>query len=595
MRHKLNLLLAAVSLLAACAGPTATPVTPTATPRPPTATPEPTARPNRLVICATEPEAASPFEASQAGHDLLALFYELPAERVGYRWEPRLLARLPSFATGEAVTRTVAVLPGRRYVDESGALQTNAGSTTLELPQLVVTFTLQADLRWSDGEPLTAQDVLLGYHLAQDAAAQGRWRDLAERTDRLSAIDALTLRWEGLPGFLSTDYPGFLFPPQPAHRWRSYSLTQVWQDKTPPANGPFMIEAWEAGKEVRLRRNPAYHGPSPQLDEVIFRFGAVAGHEAEALAAGTCDVLAPDPAMKIGWEQIATLVARGQAALWADVAPTFLRLDFNLAPADGRVTPLADLQVRQALAYCLDRSRLVQALAGQALLVAESFVPPTHPAFGGAELVRTGYDPQVGQTLLEQAGWRDEDQDGIREAHGVPYFKDGTPLSLTLYLAAWYTIPAAHISADLETCGVGVLPRPVQPEAFYAADPASPLAGRTFDLAFFGWQAEVPAVCGAWRSDRIPGPDNEWQGENFSGYISPEYEAACHRALIAVETADQWAALQTAQALLTRDLPTVFMVWRPLWFVARPKVQGWQPDASADSVFWNVEALSWQP
>ncbi len=68
------------------------------------------------------------------------------------------------------------------------------------------------DLLWSDGTPVTAKDALLGYHLAQLPEAEGRWRDLAERTAQFVAVDERTLRWEGIPGYLSGAYPGFLFP-----------------------------------------------------------------------------------------------------------------------------------------------------------------------------------------------------------------------------------------------------------------------------------------------------------------------------------------------------------------------------------------------
>lgn len=102
-----------VIVLAACTGPTPTPSptpsvpTPTATlelTAAPTWTPEPTPHPQQLVVCATEPKYASPFAPSQSANDLLALFYEEPLERVGHRWEARLVERVPSVATGDVIT-----------------------------------------------------------------------------------------------------------------------------------------------------------------------------------------------------------------------------------------------------------------------------------------------------------------------------------------------------------------------------------------------------------------------------------------------------------------------------------------------------------
>ncbi len=593
-----------VLLLAAC---WSTPTVPSRTPEPAaTATPEPAAtvpptwtpipsptpRPQELVVCATEPQYASPFLPSTSANDLLALFYEEPVERVDYRWEARLVEHVPSLAAGDVLTRETPVPPGTRYVDTTGMVLTNEGDETLILPQLVVTFTLRQDLRWSDGMPLTTDDVILGYYLAQSAETQGRWRNLVERTARLVAVNAYTARWEGLPGYVSTDYPGFLFPPQPAHRWKDKTLAHILEDRTPPATGPFRIVAWEAGREVRLEPNPYYNGTPPRLKKITFRFPKIAARGwGQLLLTGECDVLLPDPVMNTDWRSWSDLLGQGQAMIWANVAPVVLRLDFNLAPVDGVPSPLQDVRVRTGLSHCIDRMALSETAAGQAFVPAGGFIPPGHPAFDPTALTETAYDLQLGQTLLDEVGWRDEDGDGIREAHNVTGFKDGTPMSLTLYLTPQYFVTAAHVAANLETCGVGVIPYPTEPQLLYANAAVSPLFGRTYQMALFGWRVELPYVCGGWLSDRIPTVENDWIGENFSGYVSEAYDVACRRALTAIDPGVQEAVLREANALLIHDLPTVFLTWRPFWFITRPEVRGVKPDATAYGTLWNSEEI----
>jgi len=590
-------------LLAACAtstttpAPSPTPTTPTPPALPaataaPTWTPEPTPHPQQLVVCATEPTYASPFAPSQSANDLLALFYEEPLERVGHRWEARLVERVPSVATGDVITRTVPVPPGTRYVNATGAIQTNESEETLQLPQLVVTFTLKTDAKWSDGTSLTTDDVILGYYLAQSPETYGRWRDLVERTASFVAVNRHIARWEGIPGYLSTDYPGFLFPPQPAHRWKNKRLAQVLDDRTPPATGPFRIVAWEAGREVRLEPNPYYSGMPPTLEIIIFRFPKLdPGSWGELLLAGQCDVLLPDPVMQTDWQTWMYLLGQGQAMIWADVAPVVIRLDFNLQPAEETLSPLYDPRIRHALVQCIDRTALSEALSGEAFVPASGFIPPGHPAYDPNVATLTAYDPIAAQTLLDEIGWRDEDGNGIREAHDVPEFTDNTPLSLTLHLAPQYFVTAAHIAADLETCGISVQSKPTEAQLFYANDAVSPLFGCTFEMALFGWRAELPQLCGGWLSTRIPTEDTNWVGENFSGYVSEAYDAACQRALTAIDIDEQDTALQAADALLMEDLPTVFLTWRPFWFIARPQVRGLRPDGSAYSTLWNSEEL----
>ncbi len=592
-----------VLTLSACAfaSPTATTPPPTATKRVPSPTPTvatpplPTPIPQQLVLCSVEPQAVNPFIPSQAGEDLLALFYELPAERVGYQWQARLLTQVPSLENGQVLTRTASVPSGARYADAAGTVHIHQGTEALRLSQMVVTFTLKSDLRWSDGQPLTAADAIFSYHLAQSPEAHGHWRTLVERTHRFTAVDDQTLRWEGLPGYLSADYPGFCFPPQPAHRWQGKELTEIVRDRTPPATGPFEIIAWETGREVRMQPNPYYVGEAPVLEEVIVRFPQLRAEQwPELLTSGQCDVLLPDPVQLTDWQTWERLVNERQAMIWADVAPTVLRLDFNIAATEEISTPLSQREVRLGLAHCIDRANLSAALPSEALLPASGFIPPAHPAFDEAG-DRIPYNQDKGKRFLEEAGWYDEDGDGIREAHDVPGIRDDTPLSLTLHLAAPYIVTAAHLSADLEKCGVGVQPEATETQLLYAADPVSPLFGRSFEMALFGWQVELPQVCGSWRSDRIPSAESGWIGENFSGYTDEEYDRACTRALTSIDPATQAAALQEAQTLLKEELPTLFLTWRPYWFVTSTKVQGLRPDASASGTIWNIEGVSIQP
>jgi ABC-type transport system substrate-binding protein len=389
----------AVALLAACTAPSS--ISPTPPPPPPpspttAAAPPPTwtipasVPRQQLVICMTEPEAVSPFVPSQSGHDLLALFYEEPIERVDYGWEARLVTGVPTLISGDVLTRMVTVESGSRYADTLGVVRQHDTEDSLELPQLVVNFTFREDARWSDGVPVTAKDAVLGYHLAQAPEAQGRWRALVERTAQFKALDERTVRWEGIPGYLDADYPGFLFPPQPAHRWQGQTLSAILSDHTPPATGPFKVVAWEAHREARLTRNEYYSGPEPALQELVVRFPQFAPESWTALLLdGTCDVILPDPVLRTSWQQWSRLSAAEAAVIWADPAPTILRLDLNLAPVrhegDGRTvsrtSPLQDPRVRQAVSVCVGRLELTYALPAEAILPATGFIPPNHPAW----------------------------------------------------------------------------------------------------------------------------------------------------------------------------------------------------------------------
>ena len=592
--------LSVLLLLIACG--TEEEIVPTPTPQPtmtvtgpaPTATARPTPVAQTLTVCTREPAAVSPFYPSQAGSDILALFYEAPLERVDGIWAPRLVTHVPSLANGDVITELATVNTGNRYVDLADQIHIHEGEAPRELPRMIVTFTLRSDLRWSDGDAISAQDSVLGYYFAQSEYAGGRWRELAERTARFNPVDDHTLRWEGLPGYLDSDMPGMLFPLQPSSRWKGRALPEVYEDRTPPASGPYKITAWESGREVRLKPNPHFNGTTPTLSAitVLFPQRAPSGWTA-LMRSGACDVVLPDPAVITEWQSWATLGRAGEAVIWADTAPNVLRLDFNLDPASGDPSLLADPAVRRAIAHCLDREALTVSLPSKALTVTDTLVPPDHPAYAH---IRAGgqfptYDPERGHELLSDLGWVDRDGDGVREAEDVSDIADGTSLSLTLHLPIQSFVTAAHLAGNLEACGVGIAMVPSDVRQLFAASPESPLFGRRFDMALFGWHAEGPAICGSWLSNRIPNEENAWVGSNFSGYRSEAFDRACRDALAAIDLNAQADALRHAQREFAAAPPSLLLVWRPFWFVARPEVRGLRPDGRAYGTLWNSEEI----
>lgn len=584
----LALVTAALLVLSACATPTPSPTTPppTATQRPssPTPTtpaPPPTVLSTTVTICTGTVQQLNPYTASTLTEfDLLSLVNEPPAEQIAYHWQPRLLAVLPLVSVDEVV-----VPPQGVYVDTAGALQTHGGTERLSLPQMTVTYTLRSDLRWSDGTPLTAEDVLLGYAFARETT-QGTWAAVVQRTERFEAVDAYTLRWVGRPGYVSSAYAGLLFPPQPAARWRGKTLADALRDPLAPVSGPFMPTSWRADG-ITLERNPYYSGTAPTLERIEVRFVQVKPTQLpELLLRGTCDVIAPELAQQLEWKSWEQTLQSGAALVWATPVEVFLRLDFNTTAT--RAPMLRDAAFRRALSGCINRTRLVNTLAGQFLMPAQSFLLPQHPAYQAVQEL-TADEAQAQLTAL---GWEDRDGDGIREAHGAAGVAEGTPLTLSLTLPSWYTVAAAMVAADLEACGVKSVPQVVSAQALYATDARSPLAGRSFELALYGWNAPPPAVCGAWLSERIPNAATGYQGENFAGYASPAYDAACHTALQTLDEAERITALQTAQQELLTSMPTAFLAWRAHWMVARTGIEGFRLDPTAPGAFWNAE--QWQ-
>ncbi len=212
---------------------------------------------------------------------------------------------------------------------------------------------------------------------------------------------------------------------------------------------------------------------------------------------------------------------------------------------------------------------------------AVSFIPPNHPADNSPSVWRVPFSLEVGQGVLNEIGWKDENGDGIREAHNVEGLRDGTPLTLTLATSTLYRTAADIIAEDFRQCGVGIIIDTKGPEQFYAASSVSPLYAREFQLALYGWQAELPDGCGAWLSDRLPADGYDCSAVNYGGYQNLVYDDLCRQALNTVEDKHLHQALHDAQAILAEDQATLFLTWQPRWLMSQPDVKGIIMDISA--------------
>ena len=631
-RHTTLIILLLTSLITGCTSldpaiPTVAPTAPqpspsstllpSATPAP-TSTPTPTA-PKELTICqAREPNTLFIYGGpSRAAYTVLEAIYDGPIDTRTYEFQPVILEKIPSLADGDAALQTIQVEEGTKVADVDGlaaelhpgvtVLDTNGQQVTFEgsvvtMTQMVVTFTLRADVTWADGQPLTAGDSRYSFDLAgefDNPILQLLW----DRTQTYEVVDQHTVVWTGIPGYRDTFYSANFYHPLPQHVWGGNQVDQLLSaevaHRKPLGWGPFVVEEWVDGKRITLVRNPYYFRASeglPRLDRVIFRFIPNSREALDQLSAGECDMVTHD--VIEGGDLAPWLKAAdaGTVRLISSPSGEWEHLDFSIDPAQWVRRPdfFEDARVRQAIALCIDRERIVRdAFPHGGAEVAHSYVAADHPLYAGDQLYRWDYDVSGGQALLEEIGWTDEDRDGIREAHDVAGIANGTPFSVTLVTTSGH--PAREATArilaeNLARCGIGMAVENLPAEEFYADGPDGPVLGRQFDLALFSWLNGLDAPCSLYLSTQIPGPENWWTTSNNSGYASAEYDAVCQAALNALPGTRDYAHLHAeAQRILSHDLPIVPLYFLPKLVATRPGVRGVVLDPSQYLELWNIE------
>ena len=626
------LLLAMV--LAACAPQiTVTPfVVPTSTHTPVIATPTPSTR--SLNVClGEEPTTLYPYGSlNAAARSVLSAIYDGPMDVVDYSYEPIILEKIPSLEDGDAQVTPVNVSAGSQVVDTNGDVVMLAagtrvrpsgcrsddcaiaydGSSSLQMDQMVVTFTLLDGLMWSDGAPLTTSDSIYSFGLASSELTPGS-KFLVDRTETYEAADELTIQWWGKPGFIDPEYYTNFWIPLPQHAWSEFPADQLLQvdvsSRLPLGWGPYIIDEWAPGERLHFVKNLNYFRAGnglPAFDELTFLIFPDADAALSALLDGTCDLL--DPSVRLDGQvgllnqmqldqQVDLVTARTMTMEWLGLGITPASYDNGFDVREDRPDLFGDKRTRQAIALCLDRQRVVDTVLFGLSQVPDSYLPDDHPLHNN-NVQSYEFNPASGNEILEQVGWRDHDNDPAtpRHAANVTNVPADTPLVLNYVTssAAQRRQVAEILTESLAQCSIGLNVTYLNASDFYAQGPLGPLFGRRFDLAEYAMGVNsLEPQCSWFTTPQIPAEENRWVGTNVSGYKNPVFDAACQKGLQSVSTDPEYAFHQEAQAIFAADLPSIPLYLRLRVAATRPDFCGFTLDPASSSALADIEAFEY--
>jgi peptide/nickel transport system substrate-binding protein len=626
-------LLILVVIVPACAPtPVVTPFVPS-TPTPtPLFTPTPAVR--SLNIClGEEPNTLYPYgNLNSAARSVLSAVYDGPMDIVEYGYEPIILEKIPTLEDGDAQVSPVSVKAGSEVVDTNGnvlLLETGTrvrpttcrsddcavaydGSSTIQMDQMVVTFTMLEGLMWSDGTPLTTSDSIYSFSLASANVTPGS-KFVIDRTQIYEAADEQTIQWWGIPGFIDPDYYTNFWIPLPQHAWNEFPPEELLRvdlsTKQPLGWGPYIIDEWTPGQQIHLIKNLNYFRAEsgwPKFDELMFHIFPDADAALSALIDGTCDVL--DPSTRLDGHvgllqqmrndnQADLLVAQTMTIEWLGIGITPASYDDGFEVEEDRPDFFSDKRTRQAIAFCLDRQKVVDTVLFGLSQVPDTYLPSDHPLHNG-NVQTYEYNPASGNTILEDVGWLDQDNNPStpRKAFGVTNVPQDTPLILNYHTtSATQRHQVVEIfTQSLAECGIGLNVIFSNAADHYAQGPTGPLFGRQFDLAQYSVSVNsLEPQCSWFVSTQIPNAENNWVGTNVSGYKNPVFDAACQKALQTVSTDPEYAFHQEAQAIFATDLPSIPLYLRLKVAATRPDFCGFALDPSSSSALADIETFDY--
>jgi peptide/nickel transport system substrate-binding protein len=599
--------------------PTATEIAPTPEPPPP----------KTLIVCLNQ-EPTSLFlysddylrgDAYLETNAILQAIYDGPFDIVDFKIQPVIFERIPDIQTGEdVILEQVTLRDGDVYLNPetlipevltigksylpSGCQDLNCiemyqgGDVTAD--RMVVDFHILPGLMWSDGEPLKAEDSVYSFELDRQFATTTKY--LVDRTYEYQALDDLTVRWVGIPGFFDKEYGMNFWSPLPRHALREYSTADL--DEAEEANlrpigwGPYMISEWRAGEEILMQANPNYFRFSeglPKFDFLIYRFiGGDVNSAVQQLLTGECDLLdeslLPDEALPA----LLNLQEEGRLKLAWSPSAELERFDFNLAPLGGENNqPLfVDPRTRRALASCIDRQRMIDEILFGMSVVPYTYISPSHPDHVDA-LEPITYDVQLAATALTEIGWIDDDDSPHtpRVAVGVPGIRGGTPLSFTYLTTEGYFHQAVvkQLQEDWASCGVEMEVVFEDPYSITAVWPDGPVFSGGFDVVGWSWPDWISPLCEMFSVREIPSSENPF-GSNASGFNDPDYNLACDMILLGLPGSEAYRqAVRTTQEIFSAEIPAFPLYLRPRIVAHVNEMCGVQVDPLAFSVLWGLE------
>lgn len=515
---------------------------------------------------ATEPAAATEAPVSgQTGGGTVTLI--LPEEP----------ATLNYFLADAAIVRQAAEatsMTGLTTIDEKGEY---VAMLAQELPTLengglsndylTVTWKLREGLKWSDGEPITSDDIKFTVEVlsSPDSGAlsgTGGFDSVTgvETPDELTAVITYSTPY---PGYLAQFAYGLL----PRHATGDPADMANWEwNRNPVSAGPFIVSDWASGESITMTRNPNYFEEGkPYLDSLVFAIVPEPAAQTAMMLNGEAQFHLWPGEFKADYDEL----LKGKATQNLIPGIWNMAIDFNLsAPFDGdptAATPhpiLGDIRVRQAIASAIDYQTLQQdVLKGS---VSDSTNPFAYGWYQ-CDLPRAlGYDVEKANQLLDEAGWVMGD-DGIRVAQGAQFAADGTRLSLELQGYTAFdplqlteefiveNLKAVGIEARIQNYDFSII--------FGAYEDNSPRAVGDFDMLIFdrGFTTEPQEYnFDAYHSSRITTAENP-TGGNYFRWVNPAVDAALETAGSSFDIQTRKDAYCTVGQAVIDDLPQVYL------------------------------------
>lgn len=412
-------------------------------------------------------------------------------------------------------------------------------------------FHLRRGVRWHDGEPLRAADVvftfqqlLLRYHARTRASLSPTLRAVVAADDSTVVFD---FRRPYAPLLQQLDVGEA--PIVPAHVYRSGDPLRNPANTAPVGTGPFRFISYAPHGDIRYTANHAYFGGEPRLQNVVLRIIPDHDTQVAALERGEVDWLFSVPGAarrRLGTDPRIRIT---HAALSLGGSNCIATLGFNLDRPVFR-----DVRVRKAVAHAVDRSQFVERVLFGEGRVADAPISSGIPFAHAAGLPIAGHDTARASRLLTESGWISHGA-GPRTARGVAGVADGTRFTVGFAGMPGQMPYGELLRAQLHLVGIDLRLQPLEPGTFSA----SVFTDRKFDTALGSYCNGTDPEIGV-RRMYVASSIGPVPFSNMAAYRNRLVDSLFDRAAAALDLDERRRIYRAIQEIVVRDQPYVWLV-----------------------------------
>ncbi|MFQ5602959.1 MAG: peptide-binding protein [bacterium] len=403
-----------------------------------------------------------------------------------------------------------------------------------------LTYYLRKDAVWSDGVPITAEDVKFTFDLLMDRTVASPRQGVTDFIKRVVVNDAHSVTFE-----FSQSYPDQIFDTAgeilPRHLLEQVPRARLRNHRfgrNPLSSGPFLLKKWLPQQYIELIPNPMYFAGRPYLDRVIFKIVPDVSNLLIQMQTGEIDMMIGVPPGEVD----RLLKKNPQVKIYPVSGRIYYYIGYNLQ------NPLfASVAVRRALTLAIDRQGIIDALLFGYGRVCVGPVPPILQWAVNDEIKEIPFDPEQAQKLLAAEGWLDRDKDGWLDKQGQPFkfiLKTNTGNQLRSDIAV-------IVQDRLKKIGIAVEIETIERAALIKA-----LRSKNFEAFMGGWSTSL---------NLDPTPifhSASTEQFNFGNYSNPEVDQLIEQGRMEVERTQAIKTWQKFQQIIYQEQPYTFLFWK---------------------------------